>query len=683
MKVVNRGLKQQQATSAFVCPISVLTSLYSLEENENHFIESAKKGELEKVGSFLDRQKHDVKVNKMLFKKADGGEWRLYFLAEAALVLAVHENNREVVQLILSKGFLIREPHSRSCQCKDCSSLGVLLKSLSRLNTYSALSSPLYLSYCYLYAVPLFYETPEVRQKPTEDDIDSLYAKAGVELPDIDVFRAKLDPIYRAFELNGKLEIFAATEYEFMKEYRQLSNQCEEYASDLLNLCRNMHEIGCVMSMTSLQSDRPLRSDVDTDVADLSVLNFAIKNKNERFVAHPYSQLMLNSVLYKGLYSWQYRSFITKYLFLSLFFLFFPVWSLFYLMTPHNSLSSMLATPLAKFCANMISFMWFLGLLTYSSMEDKFGGNTMEISLTNVFVTLWVIGLILEEIKELYRQGRQRYFSQWWNIVTIVMLVMFILAGLLWMIGYSAITEKDALSKPHLQAIFGRVSHKAAFQVLLLSSSFYAMAFLLSFLHISNALQVNSTIGPLHLSLVQMCRDLSKFLLLFCVMYFAFALAVRKVYSQYVLMTEIYLPNSTSRAEHKFSRVAYKCVHTVIGVKYDCRFFISVIQDDADIQWKFSRTRMWMQYVDRGSVVPPPFNLIPSCKSIISGLAWLKRKVLGKRSKYEEIRLDEKEMEKKEENQRRKVIENLIERYFARRKEFEDTTARHLNIDHT
>lgn len=283
MKVINRGLKSK-ATSGFVCPISVLTSLYSLEENENGFIESAKKGELEKVGSFLDRQKHEVKVNKMLFKKADGGEMRLYFLAEAALVLAVHENNREVVQLILSKGFLIREPHKRSCQCRDCSSLGVLLKSLSRLNTYSALSCPLYLSYCYLYAIPLFYDTPEELLKPTDEDTASAssVSKTGEEFPDIDIFRAKLDPIYRAFELNGKLEIFAATEYEFMKEYRQLSNQCEEYAVDLLNLCRNMEEIGCIMSMTSIQSDRPLRSDIDTDTADLSVLNFAIKNKNER-----------------------------------------------------------------------------------------------------------------------------------------------------------------------------------------------------------------------------------------------------------------------------------------------------------------------------------------------------------------------------------------------------------------
>jgi hypothetical protein len=292
---VNRGQKTQ-ATSGFVCPVSVLTSLYSLEENENSFIEAAKEGDLEKAEAFLDRQKHEVKVNKMLFSKADGGEWRLYFLAEAALLLAIHEKSPDIVKLILSKGFLIREPHSRSCHCNECSSLGVLLKSLSRLNTYSAMSSPLYLSYCYLYAVPISYETSGTLSKTSEvSDQDNLsdLAKTEEDIPDIDIFRSKLDPIYRAFELNGKLELFAATEYEFMKEYRQLSNQCEEYAVDLLNLCRNMEEIACVMRMTTLQNDRPSTAVTETDVIDLSVLNFAIKNKNERvsmyLYRYPYS----------------------------------------------------------------------------------------------------------------------------------------------------------------------------------------------------------------------------------------------------------------------------------------------------------------------------------------------------------------------------------------------------------
>ena len=42
-----------------------------------------------------------------------------------------------------------------------------------------------------------------------------------------------------------------------------------------------------------------------------------------------------------------------------------------------------------------------------------------------------------------------------------------------------------------------------------------------------------------------------------------------------------------------------------------------ITQDDADIKWKFSRTQMWMQYVDKGSALPPPFNLIPAWPDVL------------------------------------------------------------------
>ncbi|XP_033641741.1 short transient receptor potential channel 4-like [Asterias rubens] len=36
------------------------------------------------------------------------------------------------------------------------------------------------------------------------------------------------------------------------------------------------------------------------------------------------------------------------------------------------------------------------------------------------------------------------------------------------------------------------------------------------------------------------------------------------------------------------------------------------IEENSDIQWKFSRTAMWMRYIDNDVRVPPPFNLLPT-----------------------------------------------------------------------
>ena len=39
------------------------------------------------------------------------------------------------------------------------------------------------------------------------------------------------------------------------------------------------------------------------------------------------------------------------------------------------------------------------------------------------------------------------------------------------------------------------------------------------------------------------------------------------------------------------------------------------MQGDCDVEWKFARTRLWMNYIDEGSTLPVPFNMIPTPKS--------------------------------------------------------------------
>lgn len=37
-----------------------------------------------------------------------------------------------------------------------------------------------------------------------------------------------------------------------------------------------------------------------------------------------------------------------------------------------------------------------------------------------------------------------------------------------------------------------------------------------------------------------------------------------------------------------------------------------LVQDDADVEWKFARTKLWFSYFEQGGTLPVPFNLIPS-----------------------------------------------------------------------
>lgn len=42
---------------------------------------------------------------------------------------------------------------------------------------------------------------------------------------------------------------------------------------------------------------------------------------------------------------------------------------------------------------------------------------------------------------------------------------------------------------------------------------------------------------------------------------------------------------------------------------------VSSVQEDADVEWKFARAKLWLSYFDEGRTLPAPFNLVPSPKS--------------------------------------------------------------------
>ena len=68
------------------------------------------------------------------------------------------------------------------------------------------------------------------------------------------------------------------------------------------------------------------------------------------------------------------------------------------------------------------------------------------------------------------------------------------------------------------------------------------------------------------------------------------------------------------------------------------------MQNDSDTEWKFARSKLWMSYFEEGATVPPPFNIIPSPKTLYHIIMWFKDKLCmctkqQKRSKWQSIRV--------------------------------------------
>ena len=131
------------------------------------------------------------------------------------------------------------------------------------------------------------------------------------------------------------------------------------------------------------------------------------------------------------------------------------------------------------------------------------------------------------------------------HLAVISMILSYVLAAVLWIVGWTVPLTKleDA-------------SSVGPYHLLLLSNSFYAFAVLLTFFEASHLLQVDSTLGPLHLSLMMMTKDIVRFFALFALNFCAFAFAMRKLYSQYVQLTAAQVAKSrnATNTSHPFER---------------------------------------------------------------------------------------------------------------------------------
>ena len=142
-----------------------------------------------------------------------------------------------------------------------------------------------------------------------------------------------------------------------------------------------------------------------------------------------------------------------------------------------------------------------------------------SISFTELATLAFVVGLLVQEAMEAYRQGASIYFSKWWNVVDTLIVLTFPLAYIVW---FTAWFRCGGVWKPRETAF-------------IVADAIYSTASVLAYFHLAHIFQVNSVLGPLQLSLYRMLKDVLKFLAIFFLLYIAFATGVINTYSYYVV----------------------------------------------------------------------------------------------------------------------------------------------------
>uniref|UniRef100_A0A8C9CPU2 Transient receptor potential cation channel subfamily C member 7 n=1 Tax=Phocoena sinus TaxID=42100 RepID=A0A8C9CPU2_PHOSS len=495
------------------------------------------------------------------------------------IILAAHCQEYEIVHILLLKGARIERPHDYFCKCNECTEKqrkDSFSHSRSRMNAYKGLASAAYLSL------------------------------------------SSEDPVLTALELSNELARLANIETEFKNDYRKLSMQCKDFVVGVLDLCRDTEEVEAI-----LNGDVNFQVWSDHHRPSLSRIKLAIKYEVKK-------------------------------------------------------LGRTLRSPFMKFVAHAVSFTIFLGLLVVNA-SDRFEGvktlpnetftdypkqifrvKTTQFSWTEMLIMKWVLGMIWSECKEIWEEGPREYMLHLWNLLDFGMLSIFVASFTARFMAFLKASEAQVYVDQHVQddtlhnvslppevAYFTYARDKWwPSDPQIISEGLYAIAVVLSFSRIAYILPANESFGPLQISLGRTVKDIFKFMVIFIMVFVAFMIGMFNLYSYY--RGAKYNPAFTT-VEESFKTLFWSIfgLSEVISVvlKYDHKFIENIgyvlygvynvtmvvvllnmliaminnsyqeIEEDADVEWKFARAKLWLSYFDEGRTLPAPFNLVPSPKS--------------------------------------------------------------------
>ncbi|XP_072517556.1 short transient receptor potential channel 5-like [Salminus brasiliensis] len=583
------------------------------------------------------------------------------------IMLAAHTNNYEIIKLLVQRKVTIPRPHQIRCDCVECvssSEVDSLRHSRSRLNIYKTLASP------------------------------SLIALSSE------------DPILTAFRLGWELKELSKVENEFRQEYEELSQQCKLFAKDLLDQARSSRELETILNHRDDHSE-----ELDPrECRDLAKLKLAIKYHQKEFVAQPNCQQLLATLWYDGFPGWRRRHWVVKLVTCFTIGLLFPVFSIIYLLAPKSTLGLFIKKPFIKFICHTASYLTFLFLLLLASqhiVRTDLHVQGPPPTIVEWMILPWVLGFIWAEIKEMWDGGFTEYVHDWWNLMDFAMNSLYLATISLKMVAYF----KYNSSRPREE---WEMWHPT-----LIAEALFAIANIFSSLRLISLFTANSHLGPLQISLGRMLLDILKFLFIYCLVLLAFANGLNQLYFYYETeaadepnhckgircerqnnafstlfetlqslfwsvfgLLNLYVTNVKARHEFtEFVGATMFGTYNVISLVVLLNMLIAMmnnsyqlIADHADIEWKFARTKLWMSYFDEGGTLPPPFNIIPSPKSVWYLCVWLHSRLCGQgkprpeeQHKHENLKeFTERHADNLLQNQHyQEVIRNLVKRYVA------------------
>uniref|UniRef100_A0A673A1G2 Short transient receptor potential channel 6-like n=1 Tax=Sphaeramia orbicularis TaxID=375764 RepID=A0A673A1G2_9TELE len=562
------------------------------------------------------------------------------------VILAAHCQEYEIVHTLLSKGARIDPPHDYFCGCDSCNyqqQFDSFSHSRSRINAYKGLASPAYLS--------LYNEDPVLAALELSNELAMLaniekefkndYCRLSSQCKDyvvglLDLCRSteEVDAILSGetdsedtYDLPGRpslTRLKLAIKYELKRFVAHPNCQQQLLSIWYENLPGLRQQTTAVKLLVVLGVAIGLPGlALAYWVAPCSRVGKVMRSPFMKFVAHASSfTIFLGLLILNAADRFAGTTLLPN-------------------MTHHEHPDrSLRSDPLLLYRMTTTPFTW------------------MEILILS-----WVMGMIWAEVKEIWSQGPGEYLMEPWNFLDFGMLAIFLAS---FSCRFSALRHADLAQTyvhmnyttlinvtlpPEIHYFTLARIHWVPSDPQLVSEGLYAVAVVLSFSRIAYILPANESFGPLQISLGRTVKDIFKFMVIFILVFLAFMIGMFNLYSYYLgakqndafttleesfktLFWAIFglseVRSVVINNGHKFiENIGYVLygVYNVTMVIVLLNMLIAMInssfqeiEDDADVEWKFARAKLWFSYFEEGRTLPVPFNLVPSPKSML-GLA--------------------------------------------------------------
>ncbi|EFX85740.1 hypothetical protein DAPPUDRAFT_309057 [Daphnia pulex] len=560
------------------------------------------------------------------------------------LILAAHRNNYEILKLLLDRGAALPMPHDVRCGCDECiasSKADSLRHSRSRINAYRALASPSLISLSSKDPVLTAFELSNElhRMSIIESEFTVDYKQLEEQCQKFST--SLLDHVRSSYELETLLNYSHDSEevwepgdrqtldrLELAIKYTQKDFVAHANVQQLLGAIwyqglpgfRRRSAIGQIVETLKIAAKFPIYSMLYM-IAPTSEKGKFIKKPFVKFICHSASYLFFLSLL--GLASQR-----VEYLLIE----------------------------------------WFGTEWMQEIMEDwkrrERGSIPGPIEL---FIMLYIFGHIWAEVHSLWSDGLMEYITDLWNLIDFTsnsfFLAWIFLRGVAWFIVQREQWEG-------LNPWYPR-EEWSTFDPMLLSEGMFGAAMIFSYLKTVHVFSISPHLGPLQISLGRIIIDIIKFFFIYMLVLVAFGCGLNQLMWYYADLTRkkcFCLPNGGPDWENeeeacffwrRFSNL-FETSQSLFwasfglvdlqsfelqGIKGFTRFWgllmfgsysminiivllnmliammsnsYAAIAERSDTEWKFARSKLWLSYFDDGATVPPPFNIMPTPKSMLN-----------------------------------------------------------------